>query len=478
MRERAAQTPLIASEDRLPSPRKTMFCAGVAVEHIGLKMTRYTLWMPFFNIGLGIPAAKLGMILMILCAWDAFIHPIMGNITDNARTRWGRRRPFIFAGALLTAIVFPFLWNVPAIAGKAWAVPSVIGIGLLLGVCMTCWAMPYYGMQLELTPNYDERTRISAGMALTGRIISLLGGWTLALISGPWFADAATGRPDLVHGMRTCSWFMALPLLALGVLPALFLRERLTPAQQRHMTRESLWTGLRQSIHCAPLLRLIGMSFFLQLGSVSVQALTLYVNIHVVTDGSVADASLIAGWRSTAMFIIGVAGIPAWIWLGEKFDKTNMAAWMLGIAAAGHLLNLVCLRPELPYLQLLPMTLESFAIGALWVYVPSMKADIADYDELQTGLRREGSLNAFHALFMKLALMCALGLGGLLIQFARIDETLVTQPAAVVNRLKYIFIFLPIFFWGVSAWCMLRYRLNRPVMAGIRRQLEERRGQM
>lgn len=64
------------------------------------------------------------------------------------------------------------------------------------------------------------------------------------------------------------------------------------------------------------------------------------------------------------------------------------------------------MRPEHPYLQIVPGVFESCALAAVWMFFPSIKADVADHDELSTGRRREGSLNAFFSWFIKAALTC------------------------------------------------------------------------
>ena len=100
-------TPAIAASDRIPLLQKIMFSAGGTMDYVAANFSTSVLWMPYFNIGLGIDPALLGIVLMILRGWDAFVDPVMGNFSDNTRTRWGRRRPFMVVGAILTATIFP-----------------------------------------------------------------------------------------------------------------------------------------------------------------------------------------------------------------------------------------------------------------------------------------------------------------------------------------------------------------------------------
>ncbi len=216
----------IPQSDRIPFGQKIAFSFGSGTDYVATILMTTTLWMPVFNIGLGISPTLLGIGLMILRGWDAITDPIMGNISDNARTRWGRRRPFLFVGAILTAAVYPFIWRPPSGLSESGTFVYLMVIGVIFFTCFTMWSMPYYGFQLELTPNYDERTRLNAWMALVGKLTGLVGGWILFIVT--WVApeDPVTGREDIVAGMQTCSWGIAAVIVVLGLAPALFVKER------------------------------------------------------------------------------------------------------------------------------------------------------------------------------------------------------------------------------------------------------------
>ena len=266
----ASSPVLIAESDRIPLGQKIAFGAGNCMDWFATGLTIGVFWMPYFNIGLGISPARLGFVLMVLMAWNAILDPVMGNISDNARTRWGRRRPFMAVGAVLTSLMSPWIWRPPTAWGENGMVIYLVVVGMIFYACFSCWAMPYYGLQLELTPNYDERTRLTAWITFFGKIAGLIGGWAMAIVTGPWFADAVTGKPDIVHGMKTCSWFIAGIILALGLLPPIFVRERYYEAEAKHQARDPFWQSIRESFHCRPLWLLIGISFFLVVGSASV----------------------------------------------------------------------------------------------------------------------------------------------------------------------------------------------------------------
>ncbi len=473
------ERPSIPVSDRIPLPQKAAFSLGLWADYLCTSLMLSTLWMPYFNIGLGIDPAKLGVVLMILQAWNAVLDPVMGNLSDNTRTRWGRRRPFLAVGSFLTAMVFPWLWRPPVSLGETGTLVYLVVVGMVFYTCFSCWAMPYYGLQLELTPNYDERTRLSAWMTFFGKMCGLVGSWAMAFISGPLFAHPETGKPDLVHGMKVSSWFIAGIILVFGLMPALFVRERYYQAETRTQARDPFWQSIRESFRCRPLWLLIGMSFFLVVGSSSVSALGQYVNIYYVCHGDIAMASIIGGWKGSVIVVTGILCIPFYTWLGERLDKKQVVGIMLLVSLAGHLSNIVVMNPHHPYLQVIPGIFESAAISAIWLFVPSMKADIADYDELQTHRRREGALNAFYSWFIKAALTCSMGIGGLVLSLSGFDVKRASeQPPEVLHSMLLLYVGLPVLIWGAGLLFVWRYPLDRLQLGVIRQQLEARRGAM
>ncbi len=467
----------ITESDRIPLGQKLAFGAGNCTDYFATGMTIGVLWMPYFNIGLGIDPARLGFVLMILQAWNAILDPVMGNLSDNARTRWGRRRPFMLVGAVLTAAISPWIWRPPVAWGENAMIAYLIIVGMVFYAAFSCWAMAYYGLQLELTPNYDERTRLTAWITFFSKISGLLGGWALAIFSGPLFANPETGKPDIVNGLKTCSWYIAVLILIVGLLPAIFVKERYYEAETRHQARDPFWQSIRESSRCRPLWLLIGLSFFLVVGSASVGTLGQYVNIYYVCHGDIAIASMIAGWKSTVLVATGILCIPLYTWLGERYDKKFVVGLMLGGSMFGHLLNYFMMTPAHPYLQIIPGIFESCAIAAVWLFVPSMKADIADFDELKTSRRREGALNAFYSWFIKAALTCSMGLGGLVLTISGFNiKHAEAQPAAVVHTMLLLYVALPILIWGIGLIFVWLYPLTRAEMAQIRARLETKRG--
>lgn len=521
----------IAASDRIPFFQKFTFAAGVNMDFVATSLMTSVLWLPFFNIGLGISPLVLGIILMVLRAWDAITDPIMGNISDNARTRWGRRRPFMLVGAITTACLYPLIWHLPqsVMDGTSWLaqaadwVPFIsrlemtapdkaatlylILIGMIFFASFTLWSMPYYGMQLELTPNYDERTRLTVWMSFFNKISMLIGGWVLTLViftgmlalgdpqamdgkpewlqsmlAGvqPWLASLAGAQPEekpIVVGMRLVCWLIAAGIGFFGLLPALFVKERYYEAKATaRQERDPFWKSIGESLRCGPLWSLIGASFFITFGASSVGSLGQYVNFYYVCRGDLTMGAMIAGMKGTVLVVSGIVSLPFFTWLGERYDKRTVVLVMLGISMGGHLLNFVLMTPEHPYWQIIPAVFESSAFAAVWLFMGSMKADVADWDEQSTTRRREGAINAFYSWFIKAALTVSMGVGGLVLQISGFDVKLDEQPEAVLWRMFVIYQLLPLAIWAFAIVSVWLYPLTRHRSAQIRAELEIRRG--
>jgi GPH family glycoside/pentoside/hexuronide:cation symporter len=470
----------VPEAERIPIREKIGFSLGANVDLMcGALLTG--LFMPIFNIGLGMTPVMIGVILMLLRAWDAMTDPVMGYISDNIRTRWGRRRPYMVIGAIGCAVIYPVFWFMPGDATDTTKFVYLLITGMAFYSAYTCWAMPYYGLQLELTPNYHERTRLTAWMTVFYKIVSLGSGWFMAIIASSYFANPTTGEADLVHGMRTMCWLVAFLILIFGLAPALMVKERdygvsIAADGTRSTSHEPFWKNIRESMHNRPLWILIGVSIGLVVGGGAVGAVGTYVGIYYVNQGDLAAAGVVGGWKATVITISGLALIPFWTWLGKTHDKRNLVITTLIITMFGHLLGYFLLTPTNPYLSIISGFFESAAMSAIWLFLPSMKGDVADYDEQQTGRRREGSINSFYSWFFKAALTVSAGLGGLVLQATGFDVKVNPNDPEMHHRMLIVYIFLPLVFWFGALILIWRYPLTRERMGEIRTELENRRG--
>lgn len=474
----AADPAAVVVGDKVPFWQKVAYGAGGPVEHFTGAIPK-SLYTPVFNIGLGMNPAVISVVLMVMTIWDAMIDPFIGNVSDNTRTRWGRRRPYIVVGAVLTAILMPVLWLVPEGLGQVGLASWFIGIGLLLYTCSSIWAMPYYSLNLEMTPDYDERTRVVAYRATFQHVFYLFGSWILYLASLPVFADPVTGKPDLANGMRTIGFVMGGIILVLGVIPGLFVKERYYRKTVDSRPKVPLIRGLKQTLRTKPFLLLIGVVLLKSFGAGLVATLGFYLNAYYVCEGDLTLAAKIQGIKATAYFVPGLLAIPFFTWLSARIGKIRLVNLTLLGGILSQLAVLVCYNPKYPYLQILPGFLGVPLGAALWMLMPSMQADVIDYDELQTGQRREGSFASVFSWIYKLSTTITVGAAGFVLVWTGFEvKNGASQPPHVLDNMLLFYVFVPVVFL-VAAFFLLRlYPLTRERSQEIRDQLEARRGKM
>ncbi len=462
-------------KDRVPFGQKLAYGAGNCVEQLTVWVPM-SVFTPVFNIGLGMNPALLGLVMAVWRAFDAIIDPVMGNISDNTRTRWGRRRPYIVIGSILTGLIFPLMWWAPRGASGDFLFWWLLVGGILLYTAFTIWAMPYYSLQLEMTPDYNERTNVSAYRMFFTTIIGLVAGWVLALASSSHFADAA-GNPDLVNGMRWISIGIGAAIIGVGILPGLFTKERYYAMEAAQQEKQNLFKSLKLTLSTRPFLTLIVVAITQIFGMGIVGTLGFYLNAYYICGGDVALAAKVGGVIQTAMILPGLLAIPFCSWFSAKYGKRKMLYLVTAFSIVGYLSCYLFFRPGHPWLQIVPALLKGVISVGLWMVLPSMLADIADFDEVRSHARREGSFSSVFSWSTKMAWTVNTALSGAILVWTGFHvEAGGEQPARVLHAMLHCYILLPVAALGICLFAISRYPLSKDKVAAIRKLLEDRRG--
>jgi hypothetical protein len=194
------------------------------------------LLLPIYTTGFGLSPVLVGWALMLPRVFDALVDPVIGHVSDNLRTRWGRRRPFLLGAALLGAVLVMTLWWPSRDWPPALQFAHLLANSILLFVCYGAFSMTHQALGYELSDDYHVRTRVMAVRAFYFSLAALAGGWLYWLALRPVFGDEITG-------IRWVSAGMALVVAGAGLVPVLACRERF-----HHAPR----TGCRCCRRCAP----------------------------------------------------------------------------------------------------------------------------------------------------------------------------------------------------------------------------------
>ena len=205
--------------DRVSLKEKIALGAGYLAKFYGDNGVK-SLTVPFYQMVLKVDPAILGLVLAIPRLWDAITDPFVGMISDNCRSRFGRRKPIIVLGAILQAIAFGAIWMVPSGLSQTATIAYLVVTLLIFYTCFSIFSVPLMSLTYEMTADYKERTRVSAFGGFFGKIGELTYSWVF------WAANLAIFG-SVMHGMRAVGWTIGICVMGLvGMIPGLLVRER------------------------------------------------------------------------------------------------------------------------------------------------------------------------------------------------------------------------------------------------------------
>ena len=471
--------------DRIPVHQKLVYGLGAFVNNLLAAASGGM--MIVLNLGLGMNPALVGLLGALPRLTDAFTDPIMGYVSDNTRTRWGRRRPYIFVGAILAGLTFALLWNLPEGRSESFYFWYFLIGSIVFYLAYTVFATPWVALGYELTPDYHERTRLMGVQNFMGQLAYVVAPWFLLFMQNEAIFD------DMVDGAAGLAVIVAVVVIAVGVLPALFLKERFRDLAVDE-TREhrlaiagnavlrnlaGFFRACTTTLRSKPFLKLCVATFLVFNGFMLVSSFQFYVIIYYVFGGDTVRGAEYAGWAGTVQSIATFCVIALATWLGTRIGKKRTFYVAIGVSMLGYALKWVCYNPEIPWLVVLPAPLLAFGLGGLFTIMPSMIADVVDFDELQTRERREGMYGSIFWWVVKLGMAAALAAGGFLLNATGFDVALAGNQAAHTITLMRLFdAFLPFLASGVAIWVIATFPITEERAHEVRQALEARRGKV
>ena len=386
------------------------------------------------NISLGLSAFWLGVILVIPRLSDAVVDPVIGHLSDNTRTRWGRRRPYLLAGGLLVAVFFVVMWWIPkgdtvrswfpTESGYQWFQLAYILVTLtLFFTSVTLFEIPHSALGAEMTTDSHQRTRLFSAKSFVGNLFAMSTPWLFVLANLEVFRGPSGNEAD---GMRYVSLLVAALIVPLSFWWFFTLRE---PGFKQVARQEGtpFWQSMRRTIGNANFIRLTLTVFTLAMGFNFVQLLGSYIPIFYVFGGDKAAGARLLGINGTVWAVTGLLAVFPLDWISRRLGKRTTLTAAISLIALAQASKLVCYNPSYPYLIVIPTVLLSCGMLFFFTLGSSMVGDICDEDELETGYRAEGSFYSVFWWFMKMGTALASLISGALILFTMFDETQVTK---------------------------------------------------
>jgi GPH family glycoside/pentoside/hexuronide:cation symporter len=454
---------------------------------------------------LGLNSKWAGLALSISLLWDAVSDPVMGHITDNTRSRFGRRHPYILGGGIFLAISFFFLWFVPAaFQGPKAIFWYILVVNLIVRTAWTIFGIPYAALGFEICTGYDERAKLQSVRSIFNMAMNLLfnaGGWVIFFSDrvGPGGAvvDGTTFKSNYPH-MGT-----VLALAALTLILICFFSTR-RYAYDTRASREikgnslkAFYADMRDILRDRRAMIVflffgvaqLGMMFVAQIQMFTYRFYMEFPDLQkTVVHGSTMVGFAIGAWLATPLV--------------RRLDKKPAAAVGVALSVIGNLMLLLIfgggllppravftLPQGIPILGGITLSLAAlvFAVfqamywagsGILAPLATSMIADVSEINKHRTGVLKDGSYAAVFSFFSKAALSVGLLLTGLMLDWAGIvSEATVQTAAAARNVALETFISGPIFA-ALALLIILIYPVDRKFMMKIKAELAAREANM
>ncbi|PNW37949.1 UNVERIFIED_CONTAM: sugar transporter [Euhalothece sp. KZN 001] len=420
----------------------------------------------------GLSAGLAGTILLVGKVWDAINDPIIGWLSDHTRSRWGRRYPWMVIGAIPLGICFTLLWWIPSVSSQMGLFVYYTAIGIVFHIAYTAVVLPYATLGAELTEHYNERTSLvsyKAGFSIGGSILGLLiAQGIFSLVSHP------EHKYLIVGGICGAIAALSVYLCVWGTY------ERFQTLQKkRNQVSRPPTLPLRQQVRIAlsnrPFLLVVGIYLCSWLG-VQVTAMMLpyfVVNWMQLPDQHFTQMALAV--QGTALLMMGV-----WSYWGQRWGKRKtycVAIPLTLIAQAG----LFLLQPGQVFAMYGIGMLAGAGLAVAYLMPWSMLPDVIDFDELQTGQRREGIFYGFVVQLQKIAIAIALFMVGKILDFAGLvsssseEVAKITQPDSALLAIRWLIGPIPSLVLIGGLIFALMYPITREFHEEILLKLSERK---
>ncbi len=470
-----------APQDRIPFFQKFIYSIG------GFANTAQAAFIGqmviVLNLGLGVNPALVGLVGAIPRIIDAISDPITGYFSDNLRTRWGRRRPLIFFGAVIGGICYALMYQLYKGHSESFYVLYFGIFQALYFIGFTCFSIPWIALGYEMTPDYHERTRLQGASNVVGQLPWLIAPWCWAIMHNQnWF-------PDIVYGGRVLAIIIGIVIIGCGIMPAIFNKEYFhalpKPAVKGALSvTKDFFVGGFKTLKCKPFVKLCIFTLLIFGGFMCASAFTIYVVFFYVfknapvLDQAYANGGRLLGIYGTFSAICTMGVIYLTTVLSRKLGKRNTFFITLPLSIIGYALKWVGYNPQHPYLLLIAAPFISFGLGSLFTLVSSMVADVCDLDELTTETRREGMFGAIYWWMVKVGVAVSSFISGILLNLTGYNVALgLNQSVNTLLWMRLCDIGIPIVTTLVAIFIIMTFDITETKACEIRAQVERRRGE-
>jgi GPH family glycoside/pentoside/hexuronide:cation symporter len=428
---------------------------------------------------LGFPTWMWGILFFLPRVFDSITDPVMGFISDNTRSIWGRRRHYVFLGAVIMGISFSLMWQLYAVDGVSYNFTYFLLWSLVFYLGLTIFSVPYVAMGYEMSDDFHERTNIMA-------IAQWIGQW--AWVIAPWFwvvmYDPSWFEGGPAAATRNLAIWVGVICAILAMIPALFIKsestkddESLTPLTLKTIggSLSEILDNFKEAFKI-PVFRKLCFSTFLIFNAFNtVAGFSFFIVVYYLFNGDAAAAGI---WPTLLGSIGALATtfvvIPIVAKMSKSMGKKKAFLVSQGISVFGYIMLWFLFIPGKPYMFLFALPFFSFGIGSLFTLMMSMTSDVIDIDELNTGKRREGVFGAIYWWMVKFGFAIAGLLTGAIMTLVGFVPDAENSEASIIG-IRLFYSGLPIVGTLAAMWIMRNYDLTEEKAVEISAELQRRK---
>ncbi|MBD3221604.1 MFS transporter, partial [bacterium] len=427
---------------------------------------------------LGFPGWMWGIIYFFPRIFDSITDPIMGFISDNTRSRWGRRRQYVFLGAVIMGAAFVIMWQLHRENGVDYNFTYFLLWSFVFYLGLTIFSVPYVAMGYEMSTDFHERTSIMAVAQWIGQWAWVIAPWFWVVMYDPdWF-------PSPEAATRQLAVWVGIVCMIFAMVPAIFIKGRSTlhedyaPLNFRTIGRSlrEIFLGFKEAFASVPFRRLCVATFFIFNAFNTIAAFSFFIVVHYLFRG---DAEAAGIWPtlfgSLGALVTTFVVIPTVAWISRRIGKKNAFLLSQGISILGYIMLWFLFIPGKPYMFVFALPFFSFGIGSLFTLMMSMTSDVIDLDELSTGKRREGIFGAIYWWMVKFGFAIAGGLSGVILSAVGFDASAGTQTEETLTGLRAFYSGVPILGTMIAILVMRGYDVDEKRANEVRAELEMRK---
>ena len=446
--------------DHLPVSVGRKVAYGFGSVAFGVKSNGFDyFFLIFYSQVMGVSAYLVSLALMIALIVDALSDPLIGYLSDNTRSRWGRRHPFMYAAALPASVAYYYVWNPPAGLEADALFPYIVTLAILVRTLITVYEIPSSSLVAEMSDDYDERTSMLSyryffgwtGGTLMGAFATIFILVPTATISNGMFNVEGHGQ---VGAIAATVIFLAIMISALGthrMIPDLK-----PPPPARQMSVGLIYREVFETLASRSFLALFLAALFGAIASGVSTTLSFYFSTFFwgFTTEQIGLISLSVVISALMAFFISPVISRR---LGKKRGAISIGLMAFTVAPAPIFLRLLGLMPENGDPALFPLVLSIIVVDVALIIAyqtlsASMIADLVEEAEIKTQRRNEGVFFASVTFVRKVTQGIGAAVAGVLLTISQfpVGATPDQVPESVLTAFAWLYV--PVIFglWMIT----------------------------